>query len=382
MRASRRWHYLSRAPVIAADLLLRGRYDFRYARMPMRASAMSLRKRANLLASGLNLMHRSPRPWGWPIHMHIELSSVCGLRCPVCPAGTGNPERPRGLMDIGLFERLMAEVGPRLLTASLWTWGEPLLHPHFADAIRITRRHGAIPLVSTNGQNLTDDRVRADLLREPPSCLIVSIDGVTEETNASYRVGARLQPILDGVRHLAEAKRAAGQDQPLLHMRFMVMRHNEHELPLLADFAADNGFEMLSLRALAIRGGDESEHRRLVPRSERYRAYEYRDGRRAKRTDHVCQMAFAFPAVLSDGTVTACDHDPTGSHAFGRLGGDGSFADIWFGARAVEVRRAILRDADSLGFCGACPYADRPDRRGAVDLFDLRAPGLRTPVHA
>lgn len=382
MNASRRWHYLARAPRIAGDILLRGRLDFRYARMQMRASAMPLRKRANLAATALNLLRRSSRPWGWPIHMHVELSSVCGLRCPVCPTGIGDPDRPRGLMDIGLFERFMAEAGPRLLTASLWTWGEPLLHPRIADAIRITRSHGVISLVSTNGQNLADERVLADLVREPPSCLIVSVDGITDETNAQYRVGARLQPVLEGVRRLAEAKRAARQELPVLHMRFMVMKHNEHELPLLADFAAANGFEMLSLRALATRGGDESEHRRFVPDSPRYRAYEYRDGQRVKRTDQVCQMAFAFPAVLADGTVTACDHDPTGSHAYGRLGTDGSFADIWFGARAAEVRRAIRDEPATLEFCRACPYADRPDRRGAVDMFDLRDPDHRTPIHA
>jgi MoaA/NifB/PqqE/SkfB family radical SAM enzyme len=392
MRAGQRWRYLAAAPLTASRALLLGRHDFRYAKMPMRADAMPLRKRINLLATGLNLVYRSTRPWGWPVHAHVELSSICNLRCPVCPTGTGRPARPRALMDVGLYERFMDEAGPRLLTASLWTWGEPLLHPDIAKAVRIARSHGVISMVSTNGQNLDDDRILADLIREPPSCLVVSLDGITDRTNSHFRVGARLAPALEGVRRLLEMKTAAAQDLPVLHMRYMVMKHNEHdmrymvmkhnehELPHVKGFARDHGFEMLSLRALATRGEDETEHRCRIPDDERYRAYEYDGARRLKRRDHVCQMAFTFPAVLVDGTVTACDHDLTCSHSYGRIGPDGSFADIWFGPRAAAVRHTIRDDPHAFRFCRACPYADRADRTGAVDFCDFRSAGLAAPI--
>jgi radical SAM protein with 4Fe4S-binding SPASM domain len=350
--------------------------------MKMRAAGMPLRKRANLLSTGLNLLYRSARPWGWPVHAHIELSSICNLRCPVCPTGVGRPARPRELMPMGLYERFMADAGPYLLTASLWTWGEPLLHPQVAEAIRIARSYGVVTMVSTNGQNLSDERVLEDLVREPPSCLIVSVDGVTDETNSHFRVGARLAPALEGVRRLREMRAAAGQELPVLHMRYLVMKHNEHELPCLEEFARDSGFDMLSLRALATRGEDETEHRCRIPDDQRYRAYDYEGERRLKRRDHVCQMAFTFPAVLVDGTVTACDHDLTCSHAYGRIGEDGSFRDIWFGPRAREVRRAIRSKPAAFRFCRACPYADREDRSGAVELHDLRSEGRGSPIRA
>jgi MoaA/NifB/PqqE/SkfB family radical SAM enzyme len=382
MRSGRRWQYLLRAPVLASSALLRGRYDFSYARMRMRACGMPLRKRANLLATGLNLLYRRARPWGWPVHAHIELSSICNLRCPVCPTGVGRPARPRELMDIGLYERLMADAGPYLLTASLWTWGEPLLHPELAEAVRIARSHGAIPMVSTNGQNLDDERILGELIREPPSCLIVSVDGITDETNSQFRIGARLAPVLAGVRRLAELREEARQELPVLHMRYMVMKHNEHELPQVEEFARDSGFDMLSLRALATRGEDETEHRCRVPDGLRYRAYEYEGKRRLKRRDHVCQMAFTFPAILVDGTVTACDHDLTCSHPYGKIGPDGSFADVWFGAPARQARRTIRDDPGAFRFCRACPYADRPDRSGAVELHDFRPATRATPIRA
>lgn len=58
-------------------------------------------------------------------------------------------------------------------------------------------------LLSTDGQNLDDREVLQALIRYPPTYLIVCIDGVTDETNSIFRVGAKISPALAGVRHLA-----------------------------------------------------------------------------------------------------------------------------------------------------------------------------------
>ena len=73
------------------------------------------------------------------------------------------------------------EVGPYLVTVVLWAWGEPLLHPQLPEAVRIATRHGVPVLVSTNGQNLGDQKVLEGLIRHPPTYLIVAIDGLVRE---------------------------------------------------------------------------------------------------------------------------------------------------------------------------------------------------------
>ena len=131
MRSKVRWRYLARSPKMLWDIIARGRYEFTFDLAPMHVRNMSLAKRLNLFKAGLNLVYRRPKPWSWPIHMQIEISSRCNLHCPVCPRGTGILKRDRDLMDLELFKHLMSEVGPYLLTASLWGWGEPLFHPQF-----------------------------------------------------------------------------------------------------------------------------------------------------------------------------------------------------------------------------------------------------------
>ena len=371
MKRHERWRALWRSPRLAWDVLARGRYDFTYDLMPVSARQMSLAKRLNLFKSGANLLHRNLDPWSWPLHMNLEITNYCNLRCPVCPTGSGKVNRPRAAMDVDLFERLMDEVGPYLLTASLWAWGEPLLHPRLADLLRIIERHDVVPLISTNGQNLCNEAVIDALVSHPPGYLIVAIDGLTDETNSKYRVGAALEPAKEGVRRLSELKRERGLELPVLHMRYLAMKHNEHEIEHVREFARSTGFDLLTIRTLVVVDSPGEEHREFVPDASHLRAYDYVNGERVLRDDFICYWPFWFPTSLVDGTIVGCDQDSNAQRPLGVLSEDVSFADIWSGEEATHVRRQIRDDPDSLSFCRNCPYTHHRAETLAIEAFDL-----------
>jgi len=372
MRSHDRVNYLKRAPVISSNILCRGRYDFTYDLMPVHAVSMPLKKRVNLLRAGANLLYRRLHPWSWPIHIHIELASYCNLKCKVCPTGTGRLERKPAAMEPALFERLMDEIGPYLLTTSLWGWGESLLHPRLSDILRIAQNRGITTLMSTNGQNLNDEKVQQALIDYPPNYLIVALDGITDETHSRFRVGARVENALEGVRSLAGKRLQKGAALPVLHLRYIVMKHNEHELPQLPEFAKDNQFDELSIRTLSIIDAPEDIHHPLIPDNETLRAYSYKDGTRVRRTDFICEKIFIFPAVFSDGTVVACDQDCNARQPIGSIADGSSFADVWWGERAAEVRKAIRDNPESFSFCRNCPFKDRPISTCNVEYYNLR----------
>ena len=376
MREAVRWGYFARAPAILWQIVFQGRYDFTFDLVPMRSVKMSMRKRINLLKAGLNLVVRRAKPWSWPIHMQIELTNYCSLKCPVCPTGSGMLGRPKGNLDLALYAKLMDEVGPFLLTVMLWGWGEPLLHPNFAETVRIAREHGVISVFSTNGQLLCDDHVLSELIREPPTYLIVAIDGLTDETNSVYRVGSNLAGVLDGVRRLAQMKQRRGMEFPILHMRYIVMKHNQHELPHVQKFAADAGFDMLTVRALSIIDVESGSHRDLVPDDDHYQAYGYESDKMVKREDFTCQHAFAFPGLFADGTVVMCDQDFNATHPYGRFSKDRSFADIWFGEESEAIRKTAKKSRESISFCRHCPYANHKSNDCSIELVHLHAPSV------
>lgn len=360
MKFKDRIKYIASSPLTAWDILVRGRYRFEYDLMPVRAERMPLKKRLNLGKTSFNLIYRRARSWSWPINMHIELVNYCNLKCPVCPTGMGALVRKTQSMDPALFERLLDEVGPYLLAASLWGWGEPLLHPDLSSILRIVQNRGITTFLSTNGQKLDDEKVLQALIEYPPTYLIVCIDGIADETNAQFRINARLEPVLKGVKQLARMKANKGQKHPTLHMRYIVMKHNEHELPLLPKFAEEHEFDMLTIRTLAIIDSPGDIHRSLLPYNEEFRAYTYKDEKRIQRDDFLCEKVFTFPAIFADGTVVACDQDFNATQTYGSIADGTTFKSLWWSKQANEIRRMVRDSSENLSFCVNCPFKDMP----------------------
>ncbi len=371
---------LQRTPRLLLDVLARGRYDFIYDRMPVTVSRMSAAKRLNLVLAGTHLLHRQIRPWNMPLHMQFELTSYCNLRCPVCPTGTKELDRDAIPMDPGLFERAWEETAPYLLTASLWGWGEPLLHPQLDQMLKIARRHKVATFLSTNGMPLRHESVREALVDYPPTSLIVAVDGMTDETNSRYRIGAKLEPILSGVRQLAKLKRSRKARYPVLQLRYIVMRHNEHEVDPLEAFARENEFELLTLRSISIFDTEAADavQSGFVPLNELLQPYKYRDGKRQKRDGFICTMPFWFPSIQADGGVVSCEQDHSGKHRFGRMEAGATFRSIWFSEQASRVRKLIRDEHEKVSFCVNCPYADRPTADCSLESRQL-APDSEYP---
>lgn len=372
MRKGERWIFFKNAPKLAWDIVACGRYDFNFDLIPDKLTHMPLAKRVNMLKASLNLIYRRLDPWSWPMHMQIELTNYCNLACSVCPTGTRLLERKPKAMDAALFERLFNEVSPYLITTSLWGWGEPLLHPQLSDILRLAHNRGVVTLLSTNGQNLNDVKVQKALTDYPPTHLIVALDGITDETNSKFRIGAKIAPALEGIRQLAKIKAEKNLELPSLHLRFIIMKHNEHELPQLREFATRNKFEVLTTRTLSVIDAPDTPHQELLPDNENYRAYAYNDNKRVIRSDFICQMGFTFPTVFADGTVVSCDQDFNAGHAYGSMADGRSFASIWRGNKASEVRRVIRDNPGNFSSCRECPFRDRPISTCSIQYYDLK----------
>lgn len=379
MREHERRRGLARAPRLLYEALARGRYEFIYDRMPIMVEGMGWRKRANLVVAGTHLVRRHTRVANMPLHMQFELTSYCNLRCPVCPTGTKELEREAEAMAPELFERVWEETAPYLLTASLWAWGEPLLHPQLGRILKAARRHGVATLLSTNGMPLRHEAVREALVEHPVTTLIVAIDGLTDETNTKYRIGAKLETILEGVRELAELKRRRGAQYPVLQLRYIVMSHNEHEVAHVEEFARRHGFELLSLRSISIFDTEQADAVQggFVPLDELMRPYEYKQGERQKRSGFVCTMPFWFPTLLAGGEVVSCEQDHSARVRYGEVTGERGFRAVWFSREAAEVRRMVRDEHEKLRFCVNCPYADRKTSDCSLETRVLVAgPGL------
>lgn len=369
-----------KSPRLLSDVLIRGRYEFIYDQMRFVVENMPLAKRLNLTRGGLNLLYRRLKPWSMPLHMQFEITNYCNLRCPVCPVGTEEMSRPKKAMNVDLFENVMAEVGPHLLTASLWAWGEPLLHRDIQKILAIANKHNIVTLLSTNGQMLNKERVTDALVNEPPTHLIVAIDGLSDETNSRFRVGAKLKPILEGVKQIAKIKKERNLQFPIIHMRFIVMRHNQHEVPQLQEFAKANHFDLLTIRTLSIIDTEKGDkHQSFNPTEKEFQSYDYKNDNRTERDDFICQEPFWFPTLFADGTLVACEQDYRAQLSFGKVSGQSSFKELWYSKHAEEIRKTIRDNPQCQSFCQSCPYKDRDSSDCSISAHSLK-PEMDLPI--
>ena len=196
---------------------------------------------------------------------------------------------------------------------------------------------------------------------EPPTYLIVALDGLTDEINSVFRKGAKLEGALEGVRKIAAIKEQNKTQFPILHMRFIVMNHNQHQVPQLEEYARENHFDFLTIRTLSIIDSDrpDENHRQMIPDETAYCAYNYQAESRVEKKDFICMEPFWFPSVFADGTVVPCEQDYKAQLPMGKISSGNSFRDIWYSSKAQDVRSRIRDQADSLSFCRNCPYRDR-----------------------
>ena len=218
-------------------------------RMPFELENVPLRKILNWILIEASIFVKPEKPWGWPTHVQLEPTSVCNLRCVLCPVTEGL-ERPVGHMEFRTFQKIIDELGQHLFIIILWDWGEPFLNPSIYDMISYAKTRDIGVISSTNGHVFARGDHAEQLVRSGIDYIVFAVDGVTQATYESYRQGGDLETVTAGIKRIVEARRALQSRTPLIDLRFLVMKHNEHEIPRLKGFARSLEVDALTLRTL------------------------------------------------------------------------------------------------------------------------------------
>jgi MoaA/NifB/PqqE/SkfB family radical SAM enzyme len=356
---------MTRKPSEVAPAFATRRLAFDLDLMPLRFEALPLSKVVNWFLTESSVYFKPSRPWGLPTILQVEPTSRCNLQCRICPVGTGL-ERPAGDMDLALFQRIVDELRDSLLVMMFWDWGEPFLNPRAYDMIRYARRAGVKVVSSTNGHVFAAGEQAREAVESGLDVLVFSVDGISQETYQHFRRKGRLDTVLEGIRRVVAEKRRSGSRTPIVNLRFIVMQHGEHEVPLLREFAQGLGVDVLTLRKFhfvpgTTEGrGPEAEARDragggLVPRQSRFQlpllAQDTKTPARAARNP--CRNLWNCPTVHWDGTVCSCFMDFNERRPLGSLRQD-SFKAIWRGDRYRNLRREFRRRWQQLPLCGEC----------------------------
>jgi radical SAM protein with 4Fe4S-binding SPASM domain len=294
-----------------------------------------------------SVFHR-PFLAGMPPALGVELTNFCNLRCPECPSGSGVMKRERGYMDISLFEKIISELKPFLFNMNLYFQGEPMLHPRFFEILNLA---SDIPTtVATNGHFLSEKNCTR-LADSQLSRLIISVDGLTQETYSSYRINGNLEMVLEGIRNVVDAKKKY-RSHLKIQIQFLVNSMNECQMEDAKDLAGSLGVD-LAFKSMQVMNQDRIEA--WMPSVRKYRRYTREiDCYKINSTfPRRCARLWFNPVITWDGKVLPCCFDKDGKYIMGDLKNE-SFRTIWKGEKFSNFRNDVLTGREKIDICRNC----------------------------
>ncbi len=304
------------------------------------------------LSRWLSVLFKKQIHWGQAEFLSLEPTNLCNLKCPGCPSGTDNLNRPRQFMPWDVYRQLIDQSYRTLVNLQLFFQGEPLMHPKIAQMVAYAHKRKIYTTISTNGQFLTAANSEA-LVQAGLSRLIVSIDGATQKVYEKYRVGGSLEMAIKGIQNVQQACVKLGRHQPLILLQFVLMGPNEQELPAIRQLA-----QKLQVR-LQIKSAQIDllpEKAYLLPKETKYARYDLdKDGalvlKRKKR--FYCKRIWQGAVVSASGDLLPCCFDKQAKYSYGNTRSQ-SITKLFKNKEAAALRLRVWEGDSSLAMCANC----------------------------
>ena len=297
---------------------------------------------------------KKPVQWGLPVSISFEPTTSCNLRCPECPSGLRAFTRPTGMLQRNFFNDTIDQLSKELLYLIFYFQGEPYLNPAFLDMVKYASGKGIYTATSTNAHYLTDQHAKRTV-ESGLDRLIISIDGTTQDVYEQYRVGGKLEKVLQGARNIVKWKKELKSKTPFIFFQFLVVKPNEHQIEEIKQLAKEVGVDEVRFKTAQVYDF-ENDPNKLIPdnpKFSRYRknsngAYQVKNA-----LNNHCWRLWHATVITWDGLVVPCCFDKDARHQLGDLKGK-PFKEIWHNPQYVNFRRSILQSRRNIDICANC----------------------------
>ncbi len=248
----------------------------------------------------------------YPIHLDIELSSRCQLRCPMC-FRFHRPIEKQGIMTFDTFKKIIDEISGKVFSIKFTGRGEPLIAKEFPRFVEYLegKRFGEVAMI-TNGQLMKEEAMHS-MIDHGMDRVAFSIDGLKEEYE-KIRAPIKYEEIIDVVTKLNELRNEKGKKKPIIRIQGVnSLIENE---PEFLDI-----WEPISEEILFLEFKDYSE-----------------EAEEKKQASYPCPLLYQRMMIHWDGTVPMCINDEYEEGVMGNVLEE-SVKEIWRGRRFEEARK-------------------------------------------
>ncbi|MES0363504.1 MAG: radical SAM protein [Desulfobacteria bacterium] len=167
--------------------------------------------------------------------VQVEVTTYCNGSCIYCPRTLMQNCSANRHMPIELFNELIPFLGHTDLVY-LQGWGEPLLNKDIFEMVRICKDRGKRVGFTTNGVLLTEDTIRM-LVDLQLDIIGISLAGTTAKTHNQIRKGTDFDQVISNLERLREIKDARNNLFPAVHLAYLMLKTNFHEIKEIVSLA-------------------------------------------------------------------------------------------------------------------------------------------------
>ncbi|MBF0343316.1 MAG: radical SAM protein [Nitrospirae bacterium] len=274
----------------------------------------------------------------YPLHVDLELSSCCNLKCPMCYTITDEfkSKTKSGYMDFEIFKKIVDECAENdVYSIRLSLRGEPTLHKNFVDCIVYAKEKG-IKEVSTltNGKRFVDRDFCERVIKAGIDWITVSIDGIGNNYE-KIRSPLKFDEIVTAMRNIMELRQIHGNVKPAVKIQgiWPAVKKNINEyleiFTPLSDLIYVN--PLIDFSSLS-----ESTSAEYIP-------------------DFTCYQPFQRLIIYSNGKAAPCANDIVGEEHVGDAAVM-SIYSIWNGERMNQFRNSHIEHTalSKYNICNNC----------------------------
>lgn len=284
---------------------------------------------------------------GFPIHLDIEATSACNLKCVMCPrtemVEAGNFWSVKAF-DLESYKRLIDEGVQQGLSSVKYNYlGEPLLNKNIVEMIEYAKQAGVLDVMFNTNAALLDEKTARALIESGLDKLFFSFDSPDSERYERIRVGASYDQVLSNIKNFMQIREEMKAIKPFTRVSMVLMQENQQEWE---DFQ-----RLFSPIVDAVAYVDYLDH---SGQSNPDRAVVAHD---EKESNFCCPQLWQRMFIHPDGVVTPCCIDSARELVMGNIH-ENSAGEIWQGEvyQQLRERHSSGRYAE-VYTCAHCPLA-------------------------
>jgi len=241
------------------------------------------------------------------------------------------------------FKKIIDEIGTYLFSVGVFHMGEPFLNKDTFKIIKYAESKNIKTHLNSN-MTLINEKNVDELINSGLRYVTMSIDGASQETYSKYRKGGDFNRLIKNIKLIIQKKKEYKTHFPFLDWKFIVFKHNEHEINKAEKMAKDIGIDFFTLSPsrvyTPISHKLDKEALSMAPS----KINQIHDNDNSNK--NACYWLYRWLIVNVDGGVSCCCGANKKKDDFGNVFKE-NVKNIWNNRYFISARRILNKSKDA-----------------------------------